>query len=119
VPSGWQTVLRSKNIYGPYEDKIVLHQGNTAINGPHQGGMVSLQSGGGVHFQSCGAWGRIVHLQPVTWKDGWPLIGVDINKDGIGEPVVEWNKPNVGLFAVNPKIETGVDYADFEFFRLR
>jgi beta-xylosidase len=98
VPTGWQTVLRSKNIYGPYEDKIVLHQGNTEINGPHQGGLVSLRSGEWwfVHFQDRGVYGRIVHLQPVNWKDDWPLMGMDINNDGIGEPVMERQKPNVG-----------------------
>ncbi len=98
VPTGWQTVLRSKNIYGPYEDKIVLHQGNTEINGPHQGGLVSLKSGEWwfMHFQDRGPYGRIVHLQPVAWKDGWPLMGKDINDDGIGEPVAEWKKPDIG-----------------------
>ncbi len=98
VPTGWQTVLRSRNIYGPYEDKIVLHQGNTDINGPHQGGLVSLPSGEWwfLHFQDRGAYGRVVHLQPVVWKDGWPLMGTDIDGDGIGEPVPEWNKPDVG-----------------------
>ena len=98
VPKGWQTVLRSKNIYGPYEDKIVLHQGNTNINGPHQGGLVKLESGEWwfAHFQDRDAYGRIVHLQPVEWKDGWPLMGEDINNDGIGEPVMEWKKPDVG-----------------------
>ena len=98
VPQGWQTVLRSKNIYGPYEDKIVLHQGNTEINGPHQGGLVELKSGEWwfLHFQDRGLYGRIVHLQPVQWKDGWPLMGNDINNDGIGEPVAEWPKPDVG-----------------------
>ncbi|MBN2317424.1 MAG: glycoside hydrolase 43 family protein [Acidobacteria bacterium] len=98
VPAGWQTVLRSKNIYGPYEDKIVLHRGNTEINGPHQGGLVSLKSGEWwfLHFQDRGVYGRVVHLQPVSWKDGWPLMGKDINNDGIGEPVLEWQKPDVG-----------------------
>jgi beta-xylosidase len=98
VPTGWQTVLRSKNIYGPYEAKIVLHQGNTEINGPHQGGIVELKSGQWwfLHFQDRDPYGRIVHLQPVQWKDGWPLMGVDINGDGIGEPVMEYQKPDVG-----------------------
>jgi len=98
VPTGWQTVLRSKNIYGPYEDKIVLHQGDTAINGPHQGGIVETQKGEWwfMHFQDRGAYGRIVHLEPVHWQDGWPLMGVDLDNDGIGEPVVEYQKPNVG-----------------------
>jgi beta-xylosidase len=98
VSKGWQTALRSKNIYGPYEAKIVLHRGNTYINGPHQGGIVQLKSGEWwfLHFQDRDAYGRIVHLQPVTWKDGWPFMGVDINNDGIGEPVSEWQKPDVG-----------------------
>jgi beta-xylosidase len=98
VPTGWQTVLRSKNIYGPYEDKIVLHQGNTAINGPHQGGLVETQSGEWwfVHFQDRGAYGRIVHLEPVHWQEGWLLMGVDLDSNGIGEPVGEYQKPDVG-----------------------
>ena len=40
VTTGWQTVFRSKDIFGPYEDKIVLEQGHV-INGPHQGGWVT------------------------------------------------------------------------------
>lgn len=98
VPTGWQTVLRSKNIYGPYESKIVIHQGNTEINGPHQGGLVDTKSGQWwfMHFQDKGPFGRIVHLQPVKWKDDWPLIGIDINNDGIGEPVAQYDKPDVG-----------------------
>ncbi len=98
VPTGWQTVLRSKNIYGPYETKIVLHKGNTEINGPHQGGLIETQTGEWwfIHFQDRGLYGRIAHLQPVHWKDGWPLMGVDQNADGIGEPVMTYRKPNVG-----------------------
>lgn len=98
VPRGWQTALRSKNIYGPYEDRVVLHQGNTDINGPHQGGLVELKSGEWwfLHFQDRGAYGRILHMQPVEWKDGWPLMGKDINGDSTGEPVYEYKKPGVG-----------------------
>ncbi len=97
VQKGWQTALRSKNIYGPYEDKIVLLQGTTEINGPHQGGMIELKSGEWwfLHFQDRGTYGRIVHLQPVIWKDGWPMIGNDIDNDEIGEPISEWQKPDV------------------------
>lgn len=98
VPTGWQVALRSKSIYGPYETKNVLHQGNTDVNGPHQGGLVGLDSGEWwfMHFQDKGVYGRIVHLQPVQWRDGWPMMGEDINDDGIGEPVAEWKKPDVG-----------------------
>lgn len=98
VTEGWQTALCSKNIYGPYEAKIVLHQGNTPINGPHQGGIIELKSGEWwfLHFQDRGIYGRIVHLQPVNWVNGWPFMGIDVNNDGVGEPVLEWKKPDVG-----------------------
>lgn len=97
VPTGWQLALRSKNVFGPYESKIVLHQGNTDINGPHQGGWVNTSSGEDwfIHFQDKEAYGRIVHLQPMKWKDNWPLMGVDVNNDGIGEPVSEFKKPEL------------------------
>ena len=97
VKTGWQTVLRSKNIYGPYQDKIVLHQGNTEINGPHQGALIELESGESwfIHFQDKAAYGRIVHLQPVQWINDWPVIGKDINNDNIGEPVHTYNKPSI------------------------
>jgi beta-xylosidase len=93
VVTGWQIALRSKNIYGPYEDRIVLEQGGTAINGPHQGALVDTADGGWwfVHFQDAGVYGRIVHLQPVVWQDGWPLMGRDQN----GEPVMHFQKPGV------------------------
>lgn len=97
VKPGWQTILRSKNVYGPYEDKIVLHQGNTNINGPHQGGYVELESGESwfIHFQDQYAYGRVVHLNPIRWENDWPLMGVDTNSDGIGEPVTTYPKPGV------------------------
>ena len=99
VTPGWQAVLRSKNIWGPYESKVVMHTGNTTINGPHQGGMVELKSGEWwfIHFQDRDMYGRVTLLEPMIWKkDGWPLIGVDQNDDGIGEPVSKYRKPNVG-----------------------
>lgn len=98
VEEGWQTVLRSKNIYGPYEKRVVLEMGSTSINGPHQGAMVDTPDGEWwfYHFQSAGAIGRVMHLQPMYWHDDWPVIGVDIDRNGIGEPVFVWKKPDVG-----------------------
>lgn len=94
VKTGWQVALRSKSIYGPYETKIVMLQGDTDINGPHQGALVDLKDGGWkfMHFQDMGAYGRVVHLQPVQWADGWPLIG---ETDGViaGTPVREGEYP--------------------------
>lgn len=90
VATGWQVTLRSKDIYGPYEDRIVLERGSTSINGPHQGALVDLADGDWrfLHFQDAGLYGRIVHMQPVKWKDGWPLMGEDADGNGIGEPVL-------------------------------
>lgn len=98
VPTGWQLVLRSKNIYGPYESKIVLAQGHTDVNGPHQGAWVETQSGESwfLHFQDKGPYGRIVHLEPMKWVGDWPVIGANPDGDGTGEPVATYKKPNVG-----------------------
>lgn len=95
VTEGWQVVLRSKNIYGPYERKVVLQKGSTGINGPHQGAWVQNKAGEDwfLHFQDKGPYGRIVHLQPMSWKEDWPVMGKDINGDGIGEPVMEHAYP--------------------------
>ncbi len=98
VEQGWQLALRSKNVFGPYEEKIVMAQGSSDINGPHQGGYVETQTGEPwfVHFQDNGVYGRILHLNPVTWTDGWPVMGADKNGDGTGEPVRTFKKPDVG-----------------------
>lgn len=111
VKPGWQAVLRSKNIYGPYEERIVLAQGNTEINGPHQGAWVDTPSGEDwfIHFQDVGNAGRIIHLQPMRWEDDWPIIGIN-DKNGCGEPVITHKKPDVG--AVFP-IDAPEDSDDF------
>ncbi|WP_031426187.1 glycoside hydrolase 43 family protein [Flavimarina sp. Hel_I_48] len=107
VSNGWQLILRSKNIYGPYEEKIALEQGKTEINGPHQGAWVETPNGEDwfYHFQDKDAYGRIVHLQPMRWENDWPVMGQDQDGNGIGEPVLQHKKPNVGKsFAkVTPK----------------
>ena len=98
VKTGWQTVLRAKHPYGPWEERIVMASAPGTINGPHQGGWVETPSGESwfLHFQDKGAYGRIVHLQPLTWlPDGWPLIGEDPDGDGLGQPVSSWPMPAV------------------------
>lgn len=98
VATGWQLILRSKNIYGPYEEKIVLAQGNTAVNGPHQGSWVETSSGESwfIHFQDKDVYGRILHLQPVRWVDDWPLMGEKQEGQGPGQPVLSHKKPQTG-----------------------
>ncbi|TRZ43809.1 glycoside hydrolase [Robertkochia solimangrovi] len=109
VATGWQLVLRSKDIYGPYEEKVVLEQGKSSINGPHQGAWVDTPKGESwfYHFQDVEAYGRIVHLQPVMWKNDWPVMGEDKDKNGIGEPVMNYRKPEVGsTYPVVTPVET-------------
>lgn len=98
VGKGWQLVLRSKNIDGPYEERIVLEQGTSKTNGPHQGAWVETQTKESwfMHFQDKDAYGRVVHLEPMQWKNDWPVIGIDKDGDGIGEPVDTYKKPNMG-----------------------
>ena len=99
VGTGWQMVLRSKDIYGPYEGKRVLEQGSTPINGPHQGALVDTPSGQWwfYHFQDTNPLGRVLHLQPVTWQsDGFPTIGYDYDGNGVGEPMKIIGKPDTG-----------------------
>lgn len=106
VSTGWQLVLRSKNIYGPYERKVVMDEGKSGVNGPHQGAWVNTTTGEDwfLHFQDKDAYGRVVHLQPMKWVNDWPVIGLDKDGDGIGEPVLNYKKPNVGKLypMVNP-----------------
>lgn len=100
VATGWQVVMRSKNPWGPYEAKTVLAQGDTDINGPHQGAWVDTPDGKQhwfLHFQDKGPYGRVVNMEPMTWKeDGWPVIGIDPDNDGCGIPVRTYEKPAVG-----------------------
>jgi len=82
-----------KNIYGPYEEKIVLRDTTKGINfGIHQGALIQTQTGEWwtILFVDRGPLGRFPSLQPVTWVDNWPMVGVN------GKAVVTYKKPNVG-----------------------
>lgn len=96
VGGGVQVILRARSLYGPYEKRVVLEQGSTPVNGPHQGAIVDTPEGEWwfLHFQSTPVLGRVVHLQPMWWEDDWPVMGVDIDRNGIGEPVYCWKKPS-------------------------
>jgi beta-xylosidase len=104
VATGWQSVFRSRRIEGPYEDRIVMAQGASPVNGPHQGAWVRTPRGEDwfFHFQDKRAYGRIVHLQPMRWRDGWPVIGDDIEGKGIGQPVASYRMPATGAIAATP-----------------
>jgi beta-xylosidase len=99
VAKGPQVVLRARALHGPYEQRVVLEQGSSNLEGPHQGGYVETPSGDGwfIHFNSTGAFGRIAHLQPVRWKaDGWPVVGEPISGKSSGQPVSTHRLPDVG-----------------------
>ena len=102
VPTGFQLAMRSKSPFGPYEHKVVLAQGKTAINGPHQGGWVHTKHGEDwfLHFQDKEAYGRVVHLQPVDWSSGWPIMGKK------GEPVVTYQKPRSSSSTIVNPVES-------------
>ena len=117
VTNGWQVVLRSKNVFGPYERRMVLAQGSTDVNGPHQGAWVTTPKGEDwfFHFQDKKPYGRIVHLQPLTWENDWPIIGIDKTGDGCGEPGMSFPKPDMG--ATYP-IETPAESDNFSSLEL-
>jgi len=90
---GIQVALRSKNIYGPYVQKVVISDATKGVNfGIHQGALIKTQTGEWwtMLFVDSGPFGRFPSLQPVSWVDGWPMVGVD------GKGVVTYRKPNVG-----------------------
>ncbi len=90
---GWQMCLRSKSIYGPYESRVIMDDSRSyPPNGLHQGGMVQLKNGDWwfIIMQDRGPIGRVVNLVPVTWTDGWPMLGID------GKDAVTYQKPATG-----------------------
>jgi beta-xylosidase len=97
VATGWQSVFRSKSPFGPYEERRVLEQGNSEVNGPHQGAWVTSPRGEDwfLHFQDRGPYGRVVHLQPMGWtEDGWPWMGERDPDGGPGTPVAAHAYPS-------------------------
>jgi len=73
---GMRTVLihRADKLTGPYEGRVALQHEGIA-----QGGLVDTPEGDwyAMLFGDRGAVGRIPYLVPVTWKDGWPVLGVN------------------------------------------
>ena len=112
VSTGFQLALRSRSPFGPYEVKKVLAQGDTPVNGPHQGAWVHTKYGEDwfLHFQDKGAYGRVVHLQPVTWKDNWPVIGRVPERDYCGTPYLSYRKPkSESILVVTPEESDAFD----------
>lgn len=100
VKGGWQGVFRARHIEGPYEGRNVMDQGDTPVNGPHQGAWVDTPAGEDwfVHFSDADSYGRRVYLQPMRWgADGWPVIGAQQGNKPYGAPVARHRKPKVAV----------------------
>ena len=109
---GMQVALRSKNIYGPYEQKLLLYDTTQGINyGIHQGALIQTQTGDWwtILFVDSGPFGRFPSLQPVTWVNDWPMIGVN------GKAVVTYKKPNVGKAYPVKNFPTSDEFNDTKF----
>ncbi len=110
VKGGWQTCLRSKNVYGPYESKIVLYQGDTLVNGPHQGALIDLddsnQKYAFIHFQDMRAYGRICHLEPATFINDWPICG------NVADPLLAGTPLKEADYLVEVKSDAKVQISD-------
>lgn len=105
---GWpafQVALRSTSIYGPYEEKVVLQNDNI-----HQGALIQTQTGEWwtMLFNDKGAYGRLPNLQPVTWTDNWPMVGVN----GVG--VTTYAKPSVGKTYPRTTLPTNDVFCDYK-----
>ncbi|MHC4178037.1 MAG: glycoside hydrolase family 43 protein [Planctomycetota bacterium] len=114
-----QLVLRSKtdSIYGPYEVKVVYERGNGVIRSCSQGALMKAPDGSWWYthqlIQNIPApfQGRPQMLQPVKWIDGWPMIGKDVDGDGIGEPILHHPKPILGHPIAAPPTDDEFDAA--------
>lgn len=107
---GWQVCLRSKSITGPYEHRIIMDDDSSwPGNGLHQGGMVQLKNGDWwfVIMQDRGAIGRVPCLVPVTWDDGWPMLGAH------GKDAITYQKPEIkaGKKAKKYKVESSDNFS--------
>lgn len=105
-----QMVLRSRtdSIYGPFDLKVVYERGNGVVRSCSQGALMKAPDGHWWYthqlIQNIDApfQGRPQMLQPVQWRDGWPMIGKDVDGDGIGEPVLQHAKPIAGFPVAAP-----------------
>ena len=107
VERGWQVAMRSQSVFGPYEVRTVMAEGKSGINGPHQGAWVDAGNEDWfLNFRDLGPFGRVVCLNPMCWKNGWPVIGTDPDGDGCGEPVSVSDCPDL------PGFDGGLESSD-------
>ena len=84
-------MARAKSPKGPYSERRVISHPQREADEPNQGGFLVDDAGNWFFFthHGHGQWyGRAASLLPVTWIDGWPIVGKPDEK-GIGTMV--WN----------------------------
>lgn len=104
---------RSSSLYGPWEIRQLNHVDRDRDREPNQGGLMQLEDGTWHFFthHGSGSWeGRVASLLPVTWIDGWPIIGRP-GTDSIGTMVWSAKKPINA--ATKLKIQTDDEFSDF------
>ncbi len=96
-------MMRSTNIFGPYEKKIILEDFPGRYDRqPNQGGLVQTEAGDWWFITHQGRGengtydGRPAHLLPVTWTNGWPIPGL-IDRNGAGTILWSAKKPIKGF----------------------
>lgn len=105
--NGLEVVYRSRSLLGPYESRVVCADDmNYSGAGLHQGGFVELRGGETwfFMFQDRDYVGRVPVLQPVTWRDDWPIVG---DSGNFGRAVVTGRKPSVVPQGETFKMERG------------
>ena len=112
--NGIEVCLRSRDLYGPYETRLIsADDANYEGAGVHQGGFVDLENGESwfFMFQDRDFLGRVPVLYQVHWRDGWPLIG---------DPENHWRLPitqqKPDLSSCKAQVPSGSD--DFDEERL-
>jgi len=72
----------------------------TACSNAHQGGIVQAKDGQwwALFMQDFHSIGRTVCLMPMTWEDGWPMVGL---KGNLGRAPRTWFKPDTKLGCYN------------------
>jgi beta-xylosidase len=108
---GWpasQTVFRSTDVFGPYEEKLLLDKKDNI----HQGALIETQTDEWwtILFYDKGPLGRLPNLQPIVWQNDWPLIG----DNGSGEPVTTYRKPNVGSEYLDRVLPTNDNFRSYK-----
>jgi beta-xylosidase len=108
-PSG-QAVFRSKNVFGPYEEKMLVEKTiDGKPNTVHQGALFDTPSGQWwtIMQEDLGAFGRMPNLQPVQWKDEWPIVGNN------GKPFASYSKPDTGVEALAKALPTNDNFRSY------